>query len=139
MIKHKIITKFIKDVSFEIPDVETLLYVEENINKYNLNVDIKSIPLKNKLVQVETILKLEGNEELKRRFHIEVTVAAIIRFEEKIEEKKEFKKILLVDVPTEIYPILYEVVSNLLKKSGLPNLEIKQKIDFNALYESQKK
>jgi preprotein translocase subunit SecB len=139
MTQYNIISKFIKDLSFEVPDVETLLYIEQNINKYNLKVDVTSKPLKNKLVQLETILKLEGDEELKRRFHLEINVAAIVRFEEKIEDKKGFKKILLVSVPNELYPIIYEVVSNLLKKSGLPNLEIKQKIDFNKLYESQKK
>ena len=139
MTPYNIITKFIKDVSFEIPDVETLLYIEQNINKYNLKVDVTSKALKNKLVQLETILKLEGDEELKRRFHLEVAVVAIVRFEEKIEDKKDFKKILLVNIPNELYPILYDVVSNLLKKSGLHNLDIKQKIDFNKLYEDQKK
>ena len=138
MANYNIITKFIKDVSFEIPNVETLLYVEENINKYNVKVDIVSKILKNDLVQVDTILKIEGSEELKRRIQIEVTLAAVARInEEGMNDKKELKKIILIHVPTEIYPILFEAFSYLIKKSGLPNFVIQENVDFKKLYQSK--
>ena len=137
MANYNIITKFIKDVSFEIPNVETLLYVEENINKYNAKVDIVSKILKNDLVQVDTILKIEGSEELKRRIQIEVTLAAVARINAGMNDKKELKKIILIHVPTETYPILFETFSYLIKKSGLPNFVIQENVDFKKLYQSK--
>ena len=138
MANYNIITKFIKDISFEIPNVETLLYVEENINKYTVKIDIVSKILKNNLIQVDTILKIEGSEELKRRIQIEITLAAVARInEEGMNDKKELKKIILIHVPTEIYPILFETFSHLIKKSGLPNFVIQENVDFKKLYQSK--
>ena len=137
MANYNIITKFIKDVYFEIPNVETLLYVEENINKYTVKIDIVSKILKNNLIQVDTILKIEGSEELKRRIQIQVTLAAVARINAGMNDKKELKKIILIHVPTEIYPILFEAFSYLIKKSGLPNFVTQENVDFKKLYQSK--
>ena len=55
----KILAKYIKDLSSETPDIETFLFVKENISKYQLNIDITSKALKNKLIEVNTTLKFE--------------------------------------------------------------------------------
>ena len=132
---YKILTKFLKDVSFEIPNAETFLTVANEITKYKLKVDIVSKPLKNKIIQVDTILKLENNsEENKKIARIEIIYSALVRLENKLEDKEKLKKIIVVDVPTEIYPDLIGIFEVLIVKSGLPKINFSKKIDFAELY-----
>ena len=133
--KYTIVTKFIKDISFEIPDAETLMALEENINKYVMKVDITSKHLKNKIIEVDTILRFEDTQETKRKAQVELTMATLVNVAIDLNNKKELKKIILIDVPTEIYPSLFDVFSTLLEKSGLRKLKVEKKIDFQKLYD----
>ena len=55
--KYKILSKFVKDMSSETPNVETYLHVKDNISKYHLNIDISSKAIKNKLIQNEIFFR----------------------------------------------------------------------------------
>ena len=133
--KYTIVTKFIKDISFEIPDAETLIVLEENINKYVMKVDITSKHLKNKIIEVDTILRFEDTQKTKRKAQVELTMATLVNVAIDLNNKKELQKIILIDVPTEIYPSLFDVFSTLLEKSGLRKLKVEKKIDFQKLYD----
>ena len=135
---HKILTKFIKDISFEVPDVETFLFFEENINKYELAVDIISKPLKKGMIQVDLILKFIDKTTSQKKAHVEITFSSIIKIEGKLDDKEELKKLLLIKVPTEIYPDAFSVFSFLLEKSGLKNVKTQKQVDFEALYNQKK-
>ena len=133
--KYTIVTKFIKDISFEIPDAETLMILEENINKYVMKVDITSKHLKNKIIEVDTILRFEDTQESKRKAQVELTMATLVNIGIDLNDKKELQKIILIDVPTEIYPSWFDVFSTLLEKSGLRKLKVEKKKDFQKLYD----
>ena len=132
--KFKILAKYIKDMSSETPDVETFLFVKENISKYQLNIDINSKAIKNKLIEVNTTLKFEDKEPNEKKSYYEVVYAAIIKVSDEIKEKKDLEKIILCDVPTKIYPELENSFLNLIHNSGHPGIKIEKKIDFNKLY-----
>ena len=132
--KYKILAKFIKDLSSETPDVETFLFVKENISKYQLNIDITSKPLKNKLVEVNTTLKFEDKEVNDKKSHYEIIYTTIIRVNDEVKEKKDLEKIILCDVPTKIYSDLEAAFLNLINNSGHPAIKLEKKIDFNKLY-----
>jgi preprotein translocase subunit SecB len=132
--KFKVLAEYIKDMSSETPDVETFLFVKENISKYQLNIDIVSKALKNKLIEVNTILKFEDKEPNEKKSHYEIAYAAIIRVDDSVKEKKELEKIILCDVPTKIYPNLENSFLNLIHNSGHPSIKLDKKIDFNKLY-----
>ena len=132
--KYKILAKFIKDLSSETPDVETFLFVKENISKYQLNIDITSKPLKNRLVEVNTTLKFEDKEVNDKKSHYEIIYTTIIRVNDEVKEKKDLEKIILCDVPNEIYPDLEKSFLNLMHNSGHPSIKLDKKIDFNKLY-----
>ena len=104
--KFKILAKYIKDMSSETPDIETFLFVKDNISKYQLNIDITSKALKNKLVEVNTTLKFEDIEPNEKKSYYEIVYATIIRIEDEVKEKKDLERIILCDVPTKIYPDL---------------------------------
>ena len=135
--KFKVLAEYIKDMSSETPDVETFLFVKENISKYQLNIDIISKALKNKLVEVNTILKFEDKEPNEKKSHYEISYAAIIRVDDNVKEKKELEKIILCDVPTKIYPNLENSFLNLIHNSGHPSIKLDKKIDFNKLYDER--
>jgi len=130
----KILAKYIKDISSETPDVETFLFVRENISKYQLNIDITSKPLKNKMIEVNTILKFEDKENNEKKSYFEIIYVSIVRVGEDIKDKKSMEKIILCDVQNLIYPDLESAFLNLVHNSGFPNIKIEKKIDFNKLY-----
>jgi len=135
--KYKILTKYIKDMSSETPDIETYIFVKKNITKYQLNIDITSKPLKGKLVEINTTLKYEDKNPNTKKSFFEIIFSTIIRVDEEIKEKKEIEKIILCDVQKEIYPNIEVSFLNLLHNSGYPEVKFEKKIDFEKLY-SQK-
>ncbi|MDC1014676.1 protein-export chaperone SecB [Candidatus Pelagibacter sp.] len=132
--KYKVLAKYIKDMSSETPDVETYIFVRDYIGKYQFNIDINSKPLKDKMVEINTILKFEDKQENKKKSYFEINYSTIVRIEENITEKKDLEKIILCEVPTEIYPELEKSFLNLLHNSGYPNVRFEKKVDFEQLY-----
>jgi len=130
----KILAKYIKDMSSETPDVETYLFVTESISKYQLNIDITSKPLKNKMIEVNTILKFEDKENNEKKSYFEIIYVSIVRVSDDIKDKKSMEKIILCDVQNLIYPDLESSFLNLVHNSGFPNIKLEKKIDFNKLY-----
>ncbi len=132
--KFKILAKYIKDMSSETPDIETFLFVKENISKYQLNIDITSKALKNKLIEVNTTLKFEDKDPGEKKSYYEIVYATVIRVDDDVKEKQDLEKIILCDVPTKIYPDLENSFLNLVHNSGHPAIKLEKKIDFNKLY-----
>ena len=135
---YKIISKFIKDISFEIPNVESFILLEKEIANYSLSFDIKSNPYKNNIIEVDTVLKISPNQNVKNKILTEITYTALVSIEKKFEDKKELEKIILIKIPTEIYPDLYETFVYLFKQAGIKNIEIYKKVDFEKLYNEKK-
>ena len=132
--KFKILAKYIKDLSSETPDIETFLFVKENISKYQLSIDITSKALKNKLIEVNITLKFEDKEQNEKKSHYEIVYATFVKVNDEIKEKKDLERIILCDVPTEIYSDLESSFLNLIHNSGHPTIKLEKKIDFNKLY-----
>ena len=135
--KYKILSKYVKDMSSETPNIETYLFVKENISKYQLGIDINSKAIKDKHIEINTTLKYEDKNENKRKSYFEIVFSTIIRVNENIKETKQLEKIVLCDVQNEIYPDLEKSFISLLELSGYPKLKFEKKIDFNNLYKKQ--
>ena len=135
---YKIISKFIKDISFEIPSAQAFVMLEKEISNYNLNFDIKSNPFKDNIIEVNTILKISPNQEVKHKILSEITCTALVSIQNKFEDKKELEKIILIKIPTEIYPTLYETFVFLFNQAGVKNIQIDKKVDFEKLYKEKK-
>ena len=135
--KFKILSKYIKDMSSETPNIETYLYVKDHISKYQLSIDIKSTAIKNHHIEVDTSLKFGDKNESKKKSYFEIVYSTIVRIDEEVKEKKEMEKIILIDVQNKIYPDLEKSFLNLLHNSGYPNVKIEKKIDFEELYNQQ--
>jgi len=132
--KFKILAKFIKDASSETADIETYLFVKESIAKYQLNIEINSKALKNKLIEIDTTLKFEDKEPNEKKSYFEIVYTTIIKVDDEIKDKKDLEKIILCDVPTKIYPELEASFINLMHNSGHPDVQLEKKIDFKKLY-----
>ncbi len=131
---YKILAQYIKDLSSETPNLETYLFVKDNISKYNLNIDITSKVLKQKLIEINTTLKFEDKEPNERKSYFEIIYATIIKVDDEVKEKKDLEKIILCDVQTKIYPNLEASFLNLIHNSGHPSIKLEKKIDFVKLY-----
>ena len=130
----EILTEFIKDMSSETTDVQSYLFVKDNISKYHLDINVASKALKNKLIEGNTTLKFEDKEPNEKKSNFEITYTAIVKIDEKIINKKELEKILLCDVQNKIYPNLEKIFLDLLHNSGFSEVKFTKKVDFNKLY-----
>ena len=132
--KYKILGKFIKDLSSETKDIETYLFVKDNISKYQLGIDITSKALKNKMIEICTTFKFEDKKQNQKKSYFEIVFLTIVKINENIQDKKELEKIVLCDVQIEIYPDLEKSLLNLLHNSGYPGIKFEKKVDFEKLY-----
>jgi preprotein translocase subunit SecB len=131
---YKILAKFIKDMSSETPDAETFIFVKDNISKYQLNIDINSKALKNKMIEINTIYKFEDKEKNQKKSYFEINFATVVKIDDEVKEKKELEKIILCDAQVEIYPDLEKSFLDLVHNSGYPGVKFEKKIDFINLY-----
>jgi len=132
--KYKILGKYIKDMSSETPDIETYIFVKDNISKYQLGIDINSKALKNKMIEINTLLKFEDKVGSEKKSYFEINFSTIIKVSDEIKEKKDLERIILCDVQIEIYPDLEKSLLDLLHNSGFPGIKFEKKVDFEGLY-----
>ena len=132
--KYKILTQYIKDISSETRDVETYLFVKDNISKYHLSIDITSKPLKNRLIEINTTLKFEDKEGNEKKSYFEIIYATVINVDNQLKEKNDLQKIILCDVQMLIYPKIEKALLDLIHNSGFPEVRFEKKIDFEKLY-----
>ena len=130
----KILAKYIKDMSSETPDVETFLFVKENISRYQLNIDINSKAIKDKLVEINIRLKFEDKDQSEKKSYYEIIYAVVIKVNDDLKDKKILEKIILCEVPSKVYVDLENAFLNLMHNSGHPGIKLEKKIDFNKLY-----
>ena len=130
----KILAQFIKDMSSETADIQSYIFVKDNISKYHLDIDISSKPLKNKLIEVNTKLRFQDKKPNEKKSHFEIIYASIVKINDEIKDKKDLEKIILCDVQNKIYPNLEKAFLNLLNNSGFPEIKLEKKIDFEKLY-----
>ena len=132
--KYKILSNYIKDMSSETPDIETYIFVKDYISKYQLNIDINSKAVKNKMIEVNTILKFEDKQNNEKKSYFEMNYSTIVEIDDEIKEKNDLERIILCDVQIDIYPELEKSFLNLLHNSGYPDVKFEKKIDFEQLY-----
>lgn len=135
--KFKIVCKYIKDLSSETPDIETYLFVRDQIQKYQLGIEINSKALKNKMIEVNTKFKFEDKNNSKKKSYFEIIYSTIVKVDDEIKDKKELEKILLCDVQKEIYTDLEKSLLDLLHNSGFPEIKFEKKVDFENLYKQK--
>jgi len=132
--KYKILANYIKDISSETPNIETYLFVKDNISKYNLNIDITSKALKNQLIEINITLKFEDKNPNEKKSYFEIVYASVVKVDEDVKDKKDLEKIILCDVPNKLYPEIEKAFLNLVHDSGHPEIRLEKKVDFNKLY-----
>ncbi len=136
--KYKILGKYIKDMSSETPDVETYIFVQDHIFKYQLNINIDTKTIKNKIVEVNINLKFEDKEVGNKKSHFEIVFSTVVKILDSTLDNKELEKIMLCEVPNKVYPDLEKSFLNLLHNSGYPGVKLGNKIDFEKLFAQRK-
>ncbi len=135
---YQIISKFIKDISFEIPTAQAFVMLEKEISKYILNFDIKSKPFKENIIEINTILKLVPNDEVKHKILTEINLSTLVSIAKDFNNKKELEKIILIKIPHDVYPMLYETFIYLFSQAGVKNIQIEKEVNFEKMYNERK-
>ena len=131
---YKIVAKYIKDLKFGIDDPKKFFLLAKNISNYKINIDIKSKILKEKTIEVDTTLSLNSTKSDFDKIDVKIVYSAIIELGINLSDKKELERIILVNVPTEIYPNIREIFILLFEKSGFKDVKIEKIVDFEKLY-----
>ena len=135
--KYKIVLRYIKDLSVEIPNAETFIFSREYITKYSLGINITTNPLKDEMIEIITKINYKDPSENKRKSYFEILYASVIKIKDKNLNKEELERIILCDVQNEIYPDLEKIFLNVIKDSGFPDLKLEKKVDFEKLYQQR--
>ena len=138
MTNYKIVSKYIKQIDFQIPNAKIFFQLGENISKYKINFEIKSKQLKNNLIEVETSLSLKSNDQSTEKISSLIIHSSIVEISNDIKEKNKMKKIILVEVPTQVYPEIRKSFIYIFEQSGFKNIKIEENVDFEKLYQSKK-
>ena len=133
-VKYKIILNYIKDLSVETPDPESLIVARERVSEYGLNLDISSKPLKNKMIEVYTKLIYRDKEKSKKKTYFEMLYSTVVQIEDGNPDKEKLKKFIFCDLQIEIYPDIQKKFIEILKISGFPQINISGKVNFEKLY-----
>jgi preprotein translocase subunit SecB len=134
---YKILAKFIKDISAETPNLETYIFVKNYIAKYNLHIDITSMAIKDRIIEINTKLSLSDPNENEKKIYFEIVYATIVKIDETIKNSKEIEKIVVCDVQNKIYPELEKIFLKLIVDSGYPEPKPNKKIDFEELFKNK--
>ena len=135
--KYEIVLKYIQDLSVEVPNPEIFIYSRDKITRYSLGINITTKTLKNGMIEVITKLNYKDPSEDKRKSYFEISLSTVVKIKDKEINKKELEKILLCEVPSEIYPSIEKILIQLIKDSGFPELKLDKKIDFEQLYQQK--
>ncbi len=135
---YKIIGKYIKDIDFSIPNPKTFFLLSKNISNYKINIDIKSNQIKEKIIEIETSLSLSPIKNDIEKINTKIIYSTIIELNKIIENKTEIEKIILIDVPSKIYPDLRKIFIFVFENSGFKEVNISEKVDFQELYNRKK-
>ena len=132
---YNIVAKYIKDIKFEIPSAKSYFLIEKNIKNYKINFDIKSRKIKDDILEIDTDLKLISQISDENEIKVSVLFSTLINFKEIVTDKITLEKIILIDVPTTIYPDIRNILVFLFEKSGFKKISIDRSVDFQSLYE----
>ena len=135
---YKIIGKYIKDLDFQIPNPKVFFSLSKDISSYKINIDIKSNQIKQNIIEVLTSLNLKPTKESIDKINTKIVLAAIIEVDSQKYEKTEIEKIVLIDVPSQIYGEIRKIFVSLFESSGFKDIKINEKIDFKKLYDLKK-
>ena len=135
---YKIIAKYIKDIKFQIANSRSFFLLSKNIANYNLNIDIKSNQVKEKIIEVSIILSLIPLKEGVEKIDIKISHSTVVELDSANLEKKELEKIILVGIPTIVYPEIKETLILLFSKSGFKDLKFEKSVNFEELYKKRK-
>ena len=135
---YKIIGKYIKDLEFSIPSPKTFFLLYKSISNYKINLDIKSNQIKPNILEVLTTLSLIPIKDEMEKIKTKIVFSTIIELLDKEADKKVIEKIVLINVPSEIYSDLRKVFINLFENSGFNDVKINENVDFEKLYKMKK-
>ena len=135
---HKIIGKYIKELKFNIPNPKTFFLLAKDIANYKINIDIKSVQVKQNIIEVLTSLKLTPVKDNFEKIDTKIIFSTIVEFNNENLAKEEMEKTILVNIPSKIYPELRQIFVFLFENSGFKDIKINENVDFEKLYRMRK-
>ena len=135
---YKIIGKYIKELNFNIPNPKTFFLLSKDIANYKINIDIKSSQAKQNIIEVLTSLVLSPTKDNFETIKTNIIFSTIIELENNKLSKEEMEKIILIEVPSKIYPELRKIFVFLFENSGFKDIKISETVDFKKLYTTRK-
>lgn len=139
MAKFNIISQFLKDISFESPNVPDLFFKQDNGQaELEINIDMQVKGSEKNLYMVDLITKIHSKlkSDAKSIFLIEATYTGLVQIDESEKDEEAKKRTLLIDVPTLLFPSVRALVTRLTAESGFPPFAM-QMVDFADMYEKR--
>ena len=135
---YKIIGKYIKELNFNIPNPKTFFLLSKDIANYKINIDIKSSQIKQNIIEVLTSLSLSPTKNDFETIDTKIIYSTVVELKGNQISKEEMEKIILIQVPSKIYPDLRKIFVFLFENSGFKDVKISETVDFENLHKMRK-
>jgi preprotein translocase subunit SecB len=134
---YEVVAKYIKDISFEIPNPDCFVDAATNLESYSTKLDLNSTPYKNGLVVLDCKFVLAAAPEVQNKIHAELCLSIVFKITNKDLNTDEMKKLILVTIPQDNFDFMKEMVTFLFQKSGFKGFNFNKTINFQDLYNQQ--
>ena len=135
---YKIIGKYNKDLNFSITNTKTFFLLSKNISNYKINIDLKGNQIKQNIIEVLTSINLKPTKDDFEKINTKIVYATIVELTDNNLNKDEIEKIVLIEIPSQIYNQLRKIFISLFENSGFKDIKISENIDFKKLYEEKR-
>lgn len=134
-IKAQVVAQYIKDLSFENPNVEKLLTGPGENPNMKLEVNVNGRRIKDDLFESAIDFTAHATSQAGTIYQLELVYAGMFQIKNIPEEALE--PFLLINCPTLLFPYLRRLASDLTREGGFPPLLL-DPIDFAGLYMRRK-
>ena len=135
---YRIIGKYIKDLNFSIPNTKAFYLLSKDIENYKINIDIKSNRVKENIIEVLTSINLTPIKNNADTINAKIIFATVVELKDEKINKEQLEKIVLIEVPSQVYSELRKIFISLFENSGFKDVKISENIDFQNLYNMRK-
>jgi preprotein translocase subunit SecB len=131
----RIVAQYVKDLSFENPNVERLLSGPGEDPNLKIEVNVNAKTVKEGLFESAIDFTAQAVSKAGVIYDLEVVYAGLFKIENM--PKQALEPFLLINGPTLLFPFLRRLIADLTREGGFPPLML-DPIDFGALYMRRK-
>lgn len=132
----KIVSQYIKDLSFKVPNAPEIYLNPQDKPDIGLSIDIDAKKIEDSNFEIVLKINADAKSNGQELFNLDITYGGIFAIGSEIEGEM-LEQILLIYCPNMLFPYMRRAISDLVADAGFSPLML-DPIDFAMLYSRRK-